>query len=89
MPELILFFFGVEVGTELSDLERRVRGLREQLRKKKNEAEKLRQEQQRKKREQLRIKEQSLLKQIHVRNNVSYSHCKPQTYKTAEQHIIF
>jgi predicted nuclease with TOPRIM domain len=77
------------VGTELSDLERRVRGLREQLRKKKNEAEKLRQEQQRKKREQLRIKEQSLLKQIHVRNNVSDSHCKPQTYKTAEQHIIF
>jgi hypothetical protein len=56
-----------------------VRGLHEQLRKKKNEAEKLQQEQQRKKKEQLRIKEQSLLKQIHVRNNVNYSHCKPQT----------
>jgi hypothetical protein len=86
---IYLFIYFVEAGTELSDLERRVRGLREQLRKKKNEAEKLRQEQQRKKKEQLRIKEQSLLKQIHVRNNVSYSHCKPQTYKTAEQHIIF
>jgi len=45
----------VEPGTELSDLERRVRGLHEQLRKKKNEAEKLRQERQRKKKEQLRI----------------------------------
>jgi predicted Holliday junction resolvase-like endonuclease len=88
MPELILnftylficlFIYFVEARTELSDLERRVRGLCEQLRKKKNEAEKLQQEQQRKKKEQLRIKEQSLLKQIRVRNNVSYSHCKPQT----------
>jgi len=40
-----------EAATELSDLESRVRSLREQLRKKKNEAEKLRQEQQRKKKE--------------------------------------
>lgn len=87
MPELILnftylfihsFIYYIEAGTELSDLERRVRCLREQLRKKKNEAEKLRQEQQKKKKEQLRIKEQSLLKQIHVRNNVSCNHCKPQ-----------
>lgn len=66
-----------------------MRGLREQLHKKKNEAEKLRQEQQRKKKEQLRIKEQSLLKQIHVRNNVSCSHASHRLNKTAEQHIIF
>jgi hypothetical protein len=67
-----------------------VRGLREQLHKKKSEAEKLRQEQQRKKKEHLRIKEQSLLKQIHVRNDllaaVITSH---RLNQTAEQYIIF
>jgi hypothetical protein len=48
-----------------------VRGLHEQLHKRKSEAQKLRQEQQRKKKEQLRIKEQSLLKQIYVRDDLS------------------
>jgi uncharacterized membrane protein len=99
MPKLILsficlfiylFIIYVEGGTELSDLERRVRGLREQLHKKKSEAEKLRQEQRRKKKEQLRIKEQSLLKQIHVRNYLLAALITSHRLnQTAEQHIIF
>jgi predicted Holliday junction resolvase-like endonuclease len=64
---VILF---IEAGTELSDLESRVRSLREQLHKKKAEAEKLWKEQQRKKKERLKMKEQSLLKQIQVRSNL-------------------
>jgi hypothetical protein len=47
-----------------------VRGLHKQLYKKKSEAEKLWKEQRRRKKEQLRIKEQSLMKQIQVRNNL-------------------
>jgi hypothetical protein len=60
----------VNAATELSDLESRVRGLHVQLHKKKSEAEELWQEQRRRKKERLRIKEQSLLKQIQVRNNL-------------------
>jgi predicted nuclease with TOPRIM domain len=66
----VQYFCLLEAGTELSDLESRVRGLREQLHKKKAEAEKLWKEQQRKKKEQLRKNEQSLLKQIQVRSNL-------------------
>jgi predicted nuclease with TOPRIM domain len=73
----------LEAVTELSDLESRVRSLRQQLRNKKAEAEKLWKEQQRKKKEQLRMKEQSLLKQIQVRSNLlSCTDYKTQTCQT-------
>jgi predicted nuclease with TOPRIM domain len=84
----ILMF--LEAGTELSDLESRVRGLREQLHKKKAEAEKLWKEQQRKKKEQLRMNEQSLLKQIMVRSNLlSCVDYKMQTCRNVKWDRIF
>ncbi|KAJ4429679.1 hypothetical protein ANN_21880 [Periplaneta americana] len=53
-----------EAETDISDLGRRVRGLHEQLRKKKQKAEKLSREYRMKKKQQLRNEEQILLKQL-------------------------
>ena len=69
-----------ETTSDQSDIEGRIRALKDELRKRKSVVDQLKKEQKKRQKERLKAQEASLIKQLEVRHEKASVHMKPEMF---------